>query len=120
MEVVTATISLDSVRAYRSQSSAGLQSSEVAVYPRVLLEFTLANPTSEFDLDTAPSPRIEPRFHLPEEEIALSGACWLWDYLRRSQQAGFLIPLSGGLDSASTATLVYVGFRQRSGHQNPR
>jgi len=29
------------------------------------------------------------------------------DYLRRSQQAGFLIPLSGGIDSCATATLVY-------------
>ena len=26
--------------------------------------------------------------HLPEEEIALGPACWLWDYLRRSGAAG--------------------------------
>ena len=30
------------------------------------------------------SPPREPRFHTPEEEIALGPACWLWDYLRRS------------------------------------
>jgi NAD+ synthase (glutamine-hydrolysing) len=34
-------------------------------------------------------------------------ACWLWDYLRRSKQGGFFLPLSGGIDSCSTACIVY-------------
>uniref|UniRef100_A0A8C9X2M5 Glutamine-dependent NAD(+) synthetase n=1 Tax=Sander lucioperca TaxID=283035 RepID=A0A8C9X2M5_SANLU len=46
-------------------------------------------------------------FHTPEEEISLGPACWLWDYLRRSGQAGFLLPLSGGVDSSSTACIVH-------------
>ncbi|XP_006810933.1 glutamine-dependent NAD(+) synthetase-like, partial [Neolamprologus brichardi] len=50
---------------------------------------------------------IEWRFHTPEEEISLGPACWLWDYLRRSGQAGFLLPLSGGVDSSSTACIVH-------------
>ncbi len=33
-------------------------------------------------------------------------ACWLWDYLRRSKLAGFLVPLSGGIDSCATAVIV--------------
>lgn len=33
-------------------------------------------------------------------------ACWLWDYLRRSGASGFLLPLSGGADSSSTAAIV--------------
>lgn len=37
----------------------------------------------------------------------LGPACWLFDYLVRSKAAGFFIPLSGGLDSCSTATIVY-------------
>lgn len=44
--------------------------------------------------------------HLPEEEIALGPAAWLWDYLRRSGASGFLLPLSGGADSSSTAAIV--------------
>jgi hypothetical protein len=44
--------------------------------------------------------------HCPEEEIALGPACWLWDYLRRSGASGFLLPLSGGADSSSTAAIV--------------
>jgi len=37
----------------------------------------------------------------------LGPACWLWDYLRRSKASGFFLPLSGGLDSCSVATIVY-------------
>jgi len=79
---------------------------------------------------------IPVRYHTPQEEIAyasavpvaagpgtaahtassvcpsarrrrLGPACWLWDYLRRSKMAGFFLPLSGGIDSSSTATIVY-------------
>uniref|UniRef100_A0AAR2J1S8 Glutamine-dependent NAD(+) synthetase n=1 Tax=Pygocentrus nattereri TaxID=42514 RepID=A0AAR2J1S8_PYGNA len=39
--------------------------------------------------------------------FSLGPACWLWDYLRRSGQAGFLLPLSGGVDSSSSACIVY-------------
>ena len=41
------------------------------------------------------------------EEISMGPACWLWDYLRRSKQAGFFLPLSGGVDSTSVACIVY-------------
>ncbi len=43
----------------------------------------------------------------PSEEIAKSSSCWLWDYLRRSKASGFFLPLSGGADSAATATIVF-------------
>ncbi|KAF7235783.1 hypothetical protein EG68_12080 [Paragonimus skrjabini miyazakii] len=43
----------------------------------------------------------------PEEEIALGPSLWLWDMLRRSKSAGFFLCLSGGLDSASVACLVF-------------
>ena len=33
-------------------------------------------------------------------------ALWCWDYLRRSGQGGFFLPLSGGIDSSSTACIV--------------
>ena len=37
----------------------------------------------------------------------LGPACWLWDYLRRSRTQGYFLPLSGGVDSCSTAVIVY-------------
>lgn len=41
-------------------------------------------------------------------EITEASACWLWDYLRRSGANGFMLPLSGGADSAAVATIVFT------------
>lgn len=54
-----------------------------------------------------PTNPVKPFYHTPQEEIELGPACWLWDYLRRSKASGFFLPLSGGLDSCSVATIVY-------------
>merc|ERR1719265_1100533 len=42
------------------------------------------------------------------EEIAYGPSGWLWDYLRRSGQRGYFLPLSGGADSSTTATMVAI------------
>uniref|UniRef100_A0A6Q2YS41 Glutamine-dependent NAD(+) synthetase n=1 Tax=Esox lucius TaxID=8010 RepID=A0A6Q2YS41_ESOLU len=71
---------------------------------RVKVDFSLSDCNGVYLPTHQP---IEWQFHTPEEEISLGPACWLWDYLRRSGQAGFLLPLSGGVDSSSTACIVY-------------
>ncbi|CAG2166132.1 unnamed protein product [Oppiella nova] len=46
----------------------------------------------------------------PEQEIMVYCSLWLWDYLRRCIKRGlegFIVPLSGGLDSSSVVCLVY-------------
>ena len=63
-------------------------------YPRIKVDFALSR---EDDISVAPAEPIDVRYHTPEEEISLGPACWLWDYLRRSGQAGFFLPLSGGV-----------------------
>lgn len=40
-------------------------------------------------------------------EICNTAACWLFDYLERSGAKGFMLPLSGGADSAATACIVF-------------
>jgi len=55
-----------------------------------------------------PSPSVAPRIHDPMEEIALGPSGWLWDYLRRCGMRGYFLPLSGGADSSTTATLVAI------------
>ena len=40
-------------------------------------------------------------------EICDTAACWLFDYLDRSGAKGFILPLSGGADSAATACIVF-------------
>ena len=45
-------------------------------------------------------------FHCKDSYSNVGPACWLWDYLKRSGASGFLLPLSGGADSASVAAIV--------------
>ncbi|CAH2355498.1 glutamine-dependent NAD(+) synthetase [[Candida] railenensis] len=108
VEVITATIDLDDVRAYRNQKSSQMQSVEQPEqYHSIKTEIELCPTESVFDPDLKPSNPQPVRYHLPEEEIALGPACWLWDYLRRSKTGGFFLPLSGGIDSCATAVLVH-------------
>nr|XP_018913780.1 PREDICTED: probable glutamine-dependent NAD(+) synthetase [Bemisia tabaci]XP_018913781.1 PREDICTED: probable glutamine-dependent NAD(+) synthetase [Bemisia tabaci]XP_018913782.1 PREDICTED: probable glutamine-dependent NAD(+) synthetase [Bemisia tabaci]XP_018913783.1 PREDICTED: probable glutamine-dependent NAD(+) synthetase [Bemisia tabaci] len=105
VEVSTATIDLDFIRTYRNalRSRASIAGS-AQPYKRIILQdFCL----SSDDLLLSPSIPIKPNFYCPEEEIALGPACWLWDYLRRSGQGGYFLPLSGGVDSSSSACIVF-------------
>ncbi|CAH0519171.1 unnamed protein product [Peronospora belbahrii] len=108
VEVVTATVDLDDVRSYRgSVSSRSEQASSLdTVIPKVAVDFSLCHDEKSFTQPTTPA--IEVKYHVPEEEIALGPACWLWDYLRRSGGSGFFLPLSGGADSSSVACIVGV------------
>lgn len=107
VEVVTAVVDISDVRRARFQPSRGQQASTSGPsYERIEADHSLSLGV-DFDPEVSLSEARAPRIHKPEEEIALGPACWLWDYLRRSKAAGFLIPLSGGIDSCSTATLVF-------------
>jgi len=106
VEIATAVIDLEDIRTYRNSiRSRTLHGASVSRYPRVQLDFTLSSPGEEEC--TPPSQPFTWQYHTPEEEISLGPACWLWDYLRRSGQGGYFLPLSGGVDSSSSATLVY-------------
>lgn len=108
VEVVTATINLDDVRSYRNQKSSALQSvNNIEPYNSVFVDFEISPPALVFDPSVRPTKPRPVKYHLPEEEISLGPACWLWDYLRRSKTGGFFLPLSGGIDSCATAVIVH-------------
>ena len=105
VEVITATVNLNDVRAYRgAKASRAVQASKTQPLPQIDIDFEIDPPHPENTPRV--TPKIVPFYHTPEEEIALGPACWLWDYLRRSGAAGYFIPLSGGADSGAVATLV--------------
>nr|XP_006642713.1 PREDICTED: glutamine-dependent NAD(+) synthetase isoform X1 [Lepisosteus oculatus] len=104
VEVVSATLDLEDVRNYRGEACQSFLDNDSKPYYRVKVDFALSD-SSDMYLPSYES--IQWQFHTPEEEISLGPACWLWDYLRRSGQAGFLLPLSGGIDSSATACIVY-------------
>jgi NAD+ synthase (glutamine-hydrolysing) len=110
VEVVTATIDLDVVQSHRSAfQSMCTQAASVTRIPVVSLPVKLC--TSD-GLVLKRSKLVDLKSksnvakHTPEEEISLGPACWLWDHLRRSGASGYFLPLSGGLDSASSAAIV--------------
>jgi len=107
VEVITAVVDLDEVRAFRTSPSHGLQSRNTPDYERIETPFSLSSSQKKMNPMLAPSPKFEARYHSPAEEIALSTGCWLWDYLRRSGAAGYLVPLSGGIDSCATSVAVF-------------
>ena len=124
VETIVADIDLDQIDTYRgSISSMRDQASRAMPYPVVDVDFRLTTDAEggtrgtihsnikrdsfdSFDAFRRPSPAIEATYLCAQEEIARGPACWLWDYLRRSSATGFLLPLSGGADSASVAAIV--------------
>lgn len=109
VEVQTAMVDLDEIWSWRTSRSRGMQANDPSVQKieRIQVDFHLCQKPKALDPRARLTEAIEPRYHVPEEEIALGPACWMWDYLRRSRAAGYLVPLSGGIDSCATATIVY-------------
>lgn len=102
VETIIADVDLDQIDTFRgSLSSMRDQASNSSPFPMIPVDFALCDGSI-----LLPSPRIEPIYLSAEEEIGRGPACWLWDYLRRSGASGFLLPLSGGADSASVAAIV--------------
>ncbi|RPA75542.1 glutamine-dependent NAD(+) synthetase with GAT domain-containing protein [Ascobolus immersus RN42] len=107
VEVVTATVDLEEIRNHRGAISRCLQATNTRQYQRIHVDTSLSADGTDVDLRVVPTKPVQPRYHTPEEEIALGPACWMWDYLRRSGAAGYFLPLSGGIDSCATATIVH-------------
>ena len=66
---MTATVDLDEVVSYRGAvSSLQEQASNASPVPTVTVDFDLCRPANQTVVPSAP---IKPRYHIPEEEIAL-------------------------------------------------
>jgi len=105
VEVVVAVVSLSDVRSFRSNIiSRSYQAAQSPSVHRVPVDFSLVT----HDLSLTPSVSFPAHICSPMEEIAYGPSAWLWDYLRRSGQRGYFLPLSGGADSSSTAALVAI------------
>lgn len=121
VDVVTAVVDLDQVRMYRmsvnarNQQSAKLgsqsfvdaldaaDSSNSTTAKSIFVDFNVSMSDTVFCQIDRPT---LVRYYTAEEEIAYGPAQWCWDYLRRSGASGFFLPLSGGADSSSTATII--------------
>jgi NAD+ synthase (glutamine-hydrolysing) len=107
VEVVVGVIDLEDVRSFRTSASRSSQGSQEPAYQRIEVPMALSRKEDNFNHLLRPSTPIEVQYYSPEEEIAYAPAAWLWDYLRRSSMRGFFLPISGGLDSASSAVITF-------------
>lgn len=137
VEVLVVAADLEAVRSHRGSIASLLEQASLSKvqYPRINVNFELSErpihvalkigeddpkigekdlkigappPKPKTILPIVPTKPIQVYYHTPEEEIGLGPACWLWDYLRRSNQGGYFLPLSGGADSSSTAAIVGI------------
>ena len=78
VEVVTATVDLEDVRAYRCSTSRGLQALRpTEQYRRIHIPaYRMSLQSDDFTAGISNSCPI--KYHAPEEEIALAPALWLW------------------------------------------
>jgi NAD+ synthase (glutamine-hydrolysing) len=118
VEVITSTIDLDLIQILRGNRPSFTNQSAASnnIFPFQYSRIDASNIIlchSEFESFKIPVTQvIEPFYHPEDEEIGLGPALWMWDYLRKSGAGGFYIPLSGGLDSASCALIVYTMCRK--------
>ena len=54
-----------------------MEAIQAPAYDRIELDWSLSEESPLLDLEFGPSPKIDARYHLPQEEIALGPACWL-------------------------------------------
>jgi len=123
VEVVEAVVNLNAVRTFRATTvSRNIQSAhhEVKV-PRVFIKDIPGLEGFQFFdkevslSESVPKESAEVMSHyIPgammsdHEEISLAISRYLWDYIIRSGHGGFFLPLSGGVDSSSTALYIYM------------
>lgn len=109
VEVITATVSVEEVRSYRSSISRNFQAAAQPDFPRVDCDLRLTRPVDEIYLSDhlRITNEIQLKILDPMEEIALAQAVFLWQYLCRTNSPGYFLALSGGLDSSTVALFVY-------------
>lgn len=75
--VYSQTVDIEDVRTYRYKPSRGMEAIQAPAYKRIEIDASLSNELPVPNLKIKPSPKIDARYHSPQEEIALGPACWL-------------------------------------------
>ncbi len=109
VQVTTATIDIDGTRMSRARTSSfepSVDGDESDVV-RTEFEWPLVRPGNEPRVPAEWESSDEPKF----EEFTRAVALGLFDYMRKSRSQGFVVSLSGGVDSAAVAVLVRTMLR---------
>ena len=103
-----ATLDVDTIRLSRYRSSSFPVATGLAVHAECKIDFDiLCKKTIAPTLQAS----WEHSEFLKQEEFTRSVSLGLFDYLRKSHHNGFVISLSGGVDSSATSCLVQIMIR---------
>ena len=103
-DIALTAITVDIEAARASRAHADIDEPALAGEGQVAMSFDW--PECQPDTTTVTPPAWEHSAHRKEEEFARSVALGLFDYLRKSRSRGFVVSLSGGVDSAAVAVLA--------------
>ncbi len=101
VEIATSTIDIDRLKSKRAFSGSYLPSQHKIFSFKAHLN----------DSKEAISRSVDSPSNSPEEEFVQSASLALFDYLTKSKSKGFVVSLSGGADSTTSAVLVYTMVR---------
>lgn len=107
--VTTAVIDLDLTR--MNQARTASYAPDLAGGDAGCVRVAFSPPRVALERATAEMPAWESGPQVKEEEFARAEALGLFDYLRKSRSAGFVVSLSGGADSAAVSALVGLAVR---------
>lgn len=98
------------IRAFRlANKSFQKESNCVNKIPRVAVDVNVAVCDEEYYCDSPAHQktlqRLTDLYCYPH--MTVEPSLWLWEYLKKTGACGFYLPLSGGLDSAAVACIVY-------------
>lgn len=73
----------------------------------------LSLPDFEWKAPLLPPPEASPPLRMPDEmAVTRAVSMGLWDYLYKTRHRGFVVSLSGGLDSAACATFAHLALQR--------
>jgi NAD+ synthase (glutamine-hydrolysing) len=106
-QLTSALIDVDATRMAQSRTGSFLPTLE-AEADCVRAEFNFPQLVPEAEINTVAD--WEKGSYIKEEEFARAISLSLFDYLRKSRSCGFVVSLSGGVDSATVACLAAMGI----------
>ena len=118
--LTTALVDLDALRLERRRLTYPVTKAGAAAHA-ISVPFALTQPPEDevraFRAQSegaggAPSESGRPEPMARDEEFARAVSLGLWDYLRKSRSHGYLVSLSGGVDSSTCAVLVWLMVRR--------
>jgi len=110
VQVTPVIVNLGFIRAFRlANKSFQKESNCVNKIPRVAIDVNVAVCDEEYYCDSPAHQknlkRLTDLYHYPH--MTVEPSLWLWEYLKKTGASGFFLPLSGGLDSAAVAMVIY-------------